>query len=50
MILYNQQNQISGDQYNVLTPQRGGVISEISTVQSDYKENSAVNSTADRQI
>ena len=47
MIVYNQYNQIAADQYNVWTPQRRGLISEISIVQSDCKDNFAVNSTAD---
>ena len=50
MIVYNQQNQISADQYNICTPQGGGLIYEISSIQSDCKEKYAVNSTADQQI
>ena len=50
MIVYNQQNQILADQQNVWTPQRRGVIPENISAQSDCKEKSAVNSTADIQI
>ena len=50
MIVYNQQNQIAADKYNVWTPQRGGLIYEVSSVQSDCKDKSAVNSTADQYI
>ena len=47
MIVYNKQNQIAADQYNVWTPQGGGLISEISSVQSYCKEKCAVNITSD---
>ena len=50
MIVYNQQNQIAADRQNVWTPQRGGLISENISVESDCKDKSAVNITADQQI
>ena len=50
MIVYNQQNQISDERYNVWTLQMGGLISENSSVESDCKDKSAVNSTADQHI
>ena len=37
MILYNQYNQIAADQWNVWTPQRGGLISENCSVEYDFR-------------
>ena len=47
MIVYNQYNNIASDRQNIWTLQRGGLISENSSVESDCKYKSAVNSTTD---
>ena len=48
MIVNNQYNQIAADRQNVWTPQGGG--SKNISVQSECKDKSAVNITADRYI
>ena len=50
MIVYNQQNQIETDRWSVWICTVGWGIFENSTVESDNRENSDVNETADQQI
>ena len=47
MIVYNQQNQIADDQWNVWTYTGGWVIFENYSVESDRGEKSGVNETVD---
>ena len=49
MIGCNQYNQIAADRQNVCTTQ-GGVVLEDSSVESDFKDKSAVNIIANQQI
>ena len=50
MIVYNQQNQIPADLWNVQICTVGCGIFENSSVESDIREKSDVNKTADQQI
>ena len=49
-IVYNQYNQVAAYLYNVCTTQGGGLIFENSSVESDCREKSAVNSSSDIYI
>ena len=48
MILYNQYNQIAADRWNVWICTGGWGISENSSVESDSRDKSDVNETADQ--
>ena len=50
MIVYNQQNQIADDQWNVWIFTGGQGIFENSSVESDSRDKSDLNETADQQI
>ena len=50
MIVYNQQNHIEADQWNVWICAGGWGISENSIVESDSRDKSDVDETADPQI
>ena len=50
MIVYNQQNQIAADQWNVWICTVGWGIFENSSVESDSRDKSDVNETYDQQI
>ena len=50
MLVYNQQNQIAADKWNVWTCTRGWDILETYSVESDCEDKSDVNETDDKQI
>ena len=50
MIVYNQYNHIAADRQNLQTLRGGGIIYENSSVEYDFKNKYAVNSTSDQYI